>query len=512
VVAEPSSVIADIRQGVLVYLLNLVLGVPCAFLLGLLLAITGILPYIGAWIGANPGVLLALFISPWTAVLSALGYVAIQQPEGNVLAPRIQGLRPQARPTARTGGVGRAGCCAIPVRSGTLGCRRVGLKGWALMPRILILHAAVGTGHTTAAYALADAFRTKQQGEVRVEDILDYGSKLFRVALTRAYLEVSGRAPLLWKMLYESSDLDDLDAVAAMNALRAHIERLPVRRLERFVTSYAPDAIICTHMFPLTVLQRLRRQGALRQPLYCVITDYMVHSMWLNDVVDGYFLASEPTRDAMIARGVAPTILHVTGIPVNLEISEPKTVAAVRARRGLPADLPIITLFGGGIEPVRVRRVVTQLLETPMPGLLVVAAGRSESLAESLADLGDGPSMRLRRLGMIDYVDDLVAASDLVVTKSGGLIVSEVLARGRPMIVLDPIPGQEEWNADLVTSSGAGVQLRQPESVPLAALSLLRHPERLAAMREQAARVGRPRAALDIAEHVLAELRSGAYA
>src|SRR5262245_45255876 len=100
------------------------------------------------------------------------------------------------------------------------------------MPRILILHAAVGTGHATAARALAEAFRRKQQGEVRVEDILDYGSQLFRTALTRAYLDVSGRAPLLWKVLYESSDQEDPDAVAATNALRARIERLPLRRLE----------------------------------------------------------------------------------------------------------------------------------------------------------------------------------------------------------------------------------------------------------------------------------------
>jgi processive 1,2-diacylglycerol beta-glucosyltransferase len=373
----------------------------------------------------------------------------------------------------------------------------------------LILHAAVRTGHTTAARALGDAFRRKQLGEVRVEDVLDYGSRLFRAALTRAYLEVSGWAPLLWKILYESSDLDDPDVVTASNAVLARIEWLPDCPLERFVTSYAPDAIVSTHMLSLTVLQRLKRQGVFRQPLYCVITDYMVHSMWINDVVDGYFLANDSTRDAMIARVVPPAILHVTGIPVKLEIAEPKLMVEARARRGLPADVPVITLFGGGIEPQRVRLVVSRLLEASTPGLLVVAAGRSQVLTESLADLGDGPSMRLRRLGMIDYVDDLVAASDLVITKSGGLIVREVLARGTLMIVIDPIPGQEEWNDDLVAGSGASVQLRQAESIPLAMLSLLSHPERLVVMREQAARVSRPRAALDIAERVLAELRSG---
>ncbi len=379
------------------------------------------------------------------------------------------------------------------------------------MPRILILHAAVGTGHTTAANALADAFRRKQSGEVRVDDILDYGSELFRKGLTQSYLQMSSRAPLLWKMLYTSSDQGDPDVAAVTNAVRARIDRLPVRRLERFVASYAPDAIVSTHMLPLTVLRRLKRQGALRQPLYCVITDFMVHSMWINDIVDGYFVASDMTRDAMIARGVPPAVIHVTGIPVKLEIAEAKAADAMRARHELPAGGPIITLFGGGIEPNRVRRIVIRMLEATTPGLLVVVAGRSESLAKSIADLKDGPSLKLRRLGMINYVDDLVAASDLVITKSGGLIVSEVLARGTSMIVIDPIPGQEEWNADFVAGSGAGIQLRQPESVPMAALSLVAYPERLALMREQATRVGRPRAALDIAERILADLRTGVF-
>jgi processive 1,2-diacylglycerol beta-glucosyltransferase len=114
--------------------------------------------------------------------------------------------------------------------------------------------------------------------------------------------------------------------------------------------------------------------------------------------------------------------------------------------------------------------------------------------------------------GRIDFVDDLVAASDLVITKAGGLMVSEVLARGTPLLVIDPIPGQEEWNADYVVSAGAGVQLRMPEAVPYTTLNLLAQPGRLAAIRERSLTAGRPRAALDIAEIVLDELRQGIHA
>jgi processive 1,2-diacylglycerol beta-glucosyltransferase len=141
--------------------------------------------------------------------------------------------------------------------------------------------------------------------------------------------------------------------------------------------------------------------------------------------------------------------------------------------------------------------------------MLLVVAGRSATLENALAGIDDGPRMQLQTLGFIPYVDDLVAASDLVITKSGGLIVSEVLARGTPMIIVDPIPGQEEWNADFVVGMGAGIQLRMPETVPHAVIDMLAQPERLALMRAQALRVGRPRAAHEIVDLVLHDLRMG---
>jgi processive 1,2-diacylglycerol beta-glucosyltransferase len=380
------------------------------------------------------------------------------------------------------------------------------------MERILILHASVGAGHKSAAQALAEAFARNPGREVRVEDTLEYGNALFREAYIRSYLQLSDKAPLLWKLFYETADTDDRDLAISSSRLRGMVERPLVSKLEGLVRRFAPDVIVCTHPLPVEVLEDLKLRGRLRTAIYCVITDFVAHSMWLNSGVDRYFVASNPTRQELIARGVAPSMLHVTGIPVTLEISVPKPAAEMRARHSLPADEPVVTLFGGGLDVRRVRLMVERLLEMPLAGELIVVAGRSEALGNALADVGDGPQMRLRKLGFIKYVDDLVAASDLVITKAGGLIVSEVLARGAPMIIIDPIPGQEEWNADVVAGSGAGIQLRMPESVPYAALDLLTQPERLPVMREQARRVGRPGAAIEIADYVMHEFRRGTHA
>ena len=379
------------------------------------------------------------------------------------------------------------------------------------MPRYLLLHATVGSGHRSAANALANALERLPDSEVRVVDALDYASPIFRSAYARSYVELSQRAPLIWQMFYESTDNTDAEWAPIRDQVRSLMAELAVTKLKDMIRQFAPAAIVCTHFLPAELLMRLKLEGELRIPTYTVITDHAVHSQWITPGVDGYFVASEFPRKLMIDRWVAPAIIHVTGIPVNPEIAEPKEQLAMRAQHDLPSAGPVLSLFGGGLAPKRVRRIVEGLVQLPYPGMLMVVAGRNAELPAALAGLGDGPQMRLRVLSQIDYVDDLVAASDMVITKAGGLIVSEVLARGTPLVVIDPIPGQEEWNADYLVSSGAGLQLRVVEWVPWAVEQLLSDAPRLARIRERARAAGRPNAARDIAEHVARELRSGQH-
>ena len=352
----------------------------------------------------------------------------------------------------------------------------------------------------------------KQAGEVCVADALDYGSELFRRAYSRSYIDMSEGSPLLWRLFYETTDTSTPEWIEVTNRLRSLVERLGITRLDRLIRRFAPEAIICTHFLPVELLLRLKRQGHLPQPLYCIVTDFFAHAFWVMPGIDGYFVGSEMTRDLLAARGVTSSIIHVSGIPIDPAIAEPKELTEMRDRHGLPVDKSLITLFGGGLNAQRVRSIAEGILASDICGTLAVVAGRNEALNDAIEGLADGPSMRMQALGFIDYVDDLVAASDLVISKAGGLIVSETLARGTPMLLIDPIPGQEEWNADYVVSSGAGVQLRMVELVPDTVRQLLTHRYQLAALRTGAHEAGRPRAALDIAERVLRDLRVGVHA
>jgi processive 1,2-diacylglycerol beta-glucosyltransferase len=374
------------------------------------------------------------------------------------------------------------------------------------MTKILVLHASLGSGHMSAAKALGEAFEQLGVDEVRVEDTLDFASKVLHNTWTKLYLRMSEASPEMYKLLYSRSDVGDVEDSLKSNKLYGQVTRPFMKKMEKFIKEMNPDAIVCAMQIPAQIIQLMAMEGNLPMPNFVVVTDFFAHSTWINYGVKRYFVPSDLTKEVMITQGLSPEQLTVTGIPVKLSLTQPKSKAETRARLELPADLPVVTVFGGGIIPVRVRLMVSQLLNSEARGTVVTVAGRNDKLAAALDALTDGASMKLRKLGMIDYVDDLVAASDLVVTKSGGLITSEVLARGTPLVIIDPIPGQEEWNADVVASSGAGIQLRMPEMVPLTVLNLLAEPERLETMRKQALKVGRPRAALDIAERVLASL------
>lgn len=372
------------------------------------------------------------------------------------------------------------------------------------MSKILILHATVGTGHKTAAVALEKAFKQRSVDKVWVQDTLDYGSGIFRKLYADLYIELSERTPELWGFAYNETNREQSDVE---NQLRHLYSRVGVYKIDE-LRELNPDAIVCTHFLPLDAVKNSLRDGRISTPVFCVVTDYVGHPFWAHPELTGTFVGNEMTRDMLSTHGVPAERIFVTGIPVDPAIARPKDAQHIRSKQGL-APGPLILLIGSGIDNDRVRQIATGLLERPIAGTLIVVAGRNHTLEASLADLHGTDRLHLDVRGYVSGLDDLVAASDLVITKSGGLITSEVMARGTPLLVIDPIRGQEEYNADYIAGIGAGVQARTSVSVPYMVETLVNTPERLAQLRSSAARFGRPNAAVDIADKVLAAIGQG---
>jgi processive 1,2-diacylglycerol beta-glucosyltransferase len=373
------------------------------------------------------------------------------------------------------------------------------------MARVLILHASVGTGHRRAAEALAAAWRRDPAVEAAVVDVLDHTPRLFRIAYTRSYLELSENAPLVWGSFYTLTNRDP-NLAELSNNLRKLVESVSTNALQDVLRQHQPDVIICTHFLPMELLVGLRRSNRLTQPIYCVITDYSAHTFWTYTEIDGYFVGNETVLRQLRARGIPDQHVTVSGIPIDPAFSVPLSRQTARGRRELAPEAQVVTVFGGGIDDDIVAAIAGDLIER-LPDLqLIVIAGRNESLPARMAAQALAAGSRLRLLGHIDYVDDMLAASDLVITKAGGLIVSEALARGVPLVVIEPIPGHEEWNADHVVAGGSGIQLRNAGATAAAVTELLRRPTLLAELAAGARSIGRPQAAVTIVEVIRGRL------
>jgi processive 1,2-diacylglycerol beta-glucosyltransferase len=372
-------------------------------------------------------------------------------------------------------------------------------------PRVLLLSASSGAGHLRAAQALEKAFAARGDCIVEHIDAMKYASKLFQNLYHKTYISLANRAPDVLGLLYDRTD-------QPWNNPRPRLamDRLNVQPMIRMLQRAQPDLCVATHFLPGEILAWLIAKKKLRARHAIVITDYDVHALWLCRTVDRYYVALTESAEYLVAIGIPREKLRVTGIPVDPLFAKPVDRNAVRKHLGLDPSAPIVLAAAGGEGVGPVEQLVRGLLELRRPWQIVAIAGKSEKMRKRLEALsrqaGSLPegAPRLCPVGFTTEMDQYMAAADLLVGKAGGLTTSEALARALPMVLIEPIPGQEERNADHLLEAGAAIRCN---NLPVAAwkvAALLDDPARLKQMQEAARRMARPNAAAEIAENVLA--------
>jgi processive 1,2-diacylglycerol beta-glucosyltransferase len=362
--------------------------------------------------------------------------------------------------------------------------------------RILIISASAGAGHTRAGNALAEAARAiHPDAEVSHVDILAFTAKAYRRAYATGYLTMVNEVPALWGYLYSASD--HVKERKVRDKLVRFFDRIEFAAFRDHLRSWRPDVILATHFLPCQVLAPYRQKGEETWPIGVALTDFDAHAFWVQPTADRFFVASPEVRAVLAGRGIPAERIEVTGIPIAAAFSAPPERAAAREQLGLAADVPTVLVTAGGAG-VGAFEVGVQAVLDCGPVQVLAVAGRNEALRERLATLPVPPGSSVRAFGFVTNIEQLMAAADLAVAKSGGLTTSECLALGLPMVVRDPIPGQEERNADFVIEAGAGVKAHGIDSLRFKVRELLADPTRLARMRKAARAVGHPQAATSI--------------
>lgn len=369
-------------------------------------------------------------------------------------------------------------------------------------PRIAILHATAGSGHRSAAQALARAVSSLAPGAlVREVDTLVFASRFYRRTYSRGYDAMAQRAPKLWGALYALWAQQPM--YRAAGPAREAFDRLSLRRLVRVVDRERPDAIVCTHFLPVEALYPRRGQGRLEVPLYVVITDFTAHPMWAYPHVDRYFVASEAVARELEGHGVPADRIEVSGIPADPRFAAHIGAPAARERFGLDPRRPVVLVMGGGSGVGPMALLARRLLALAAEPQVVVLCGTNVRLKRELAALPEAKVGRLHAMGFSTEVDALLEAADVVVSKAGGLTCAEALVKGTPLVVFRPTPGQEVANAEYLERGGAAVHADSPDAVAATVARWLADAHERERVRASAAALARPRAAESIARRVL---------
>ncbi len=368
--------------------------------------------------------------------------------------------------------------------------------------KIALFSVSAGAGHVRAAQALQAAAERWYPGVETVHiDLMDLVPKLFRTVYTNTYLRIVERHPAVWGYLYNRADQEKADS--ALNRLRIAVERLNTRELGKILKKIDPDHIICTHFLPAQLLSRKIAKGQFRKPVWVQVTDFDLHALWVHDHMRGYCAANDEVAWRMAERGVPAETIHVTGIPVMPVFGETRDRVECARELGLDPNRKTVLMMSGGAGIGGIETMAERLMELKDDFQLVAMAGRNERLLEELRRLATGKPGRLLTLGFTRTIERVMAVSDLAVTKPGGLTTSECLAVGLPMIVISPIPGQEERNADYLMENGAALKACGASALAYRVEKLLHDPKRLLTLRENALRLGRPDAARAVLDIVL---------
>jgi processive 1,2-diacylglycerol beta-glucosyltransferase len=289
--------------------------------------------------------------------------------------------------------------------------------------------------------------------------------------------------------------------------LRRQVQKLNLLKFEKLVRKGDWDLVISTHFLPVELIAHLRLAEKVRMPQVTVCTDFATHRLWVNQPCERYFCATEEGAEYLGFFGVPRETVEVTGIPVHPEFGRPVDRDAVLKKHGLPGDRQIILQMCGGFGVGPVEKIYKSILSVERPIAVVVVAGRNEQLKAELEAIERPDRHHVVILGFTKEMHELMAIADLVVTKPGGLTTSEALARGLPLVVANPIPGQETRNSDYLLENGAAVKIDHPSQLALKLARILSSGERLERMRASARQLGKPRAAFDVLDRSLKLIR-----
>ena len=378
--------------------------------------------------------------------------------------------------------------------------------------RILITYAYAGVGHKKAALAIEKALTFpcraglnlpyRETNEVKNVDILDYSNYFFKASYPAVYLFLINKTPTLWGLFYYLLDFRPVDFFMA--PVRRFIHRLNCKRFIEFVRAENPDVVISTHFMPSEIVSGLKDRGEFKGKLVNVVTDFIAHSFWMARSSDYFIGAIQKTKNDLLSRGILEEKIRIMGIPCDPVFSISKGRENLIKQLGIEPGFFNVLIMSGGFGTGPMKEIVAEINnldpETRDKMQLIAICGKNELLFHELSKMAQGLKIRLKAFGYMNNVDEFMEVSDIIVTKPGGLTISEALTKTLPMIIVQPILGQETRNCKILTGYGTAVKARNTQEVCGYIEEFAASPEKMIGTRTRIQLLRYPDAAKKIAE------------
>lgn len=347
--------------------------------------------------------------------------------------------------------------------------------------------------------------------DVIVLDTIEYINPILNKTITEGYEYLAKKRPSIYKVMYKTANKEKImKAITKVNSLIS-------KKLIPLMNEYNPDVIITTHPFSTEMVSRLKGSGKIKAPIVCIMTDYAPHRTWINDNVDAYVVANDEMIKSMYSMGVPYWKVYPYGIPIDEGFYERKDKKIVLREMGLNPNLPTLLIMAGSFGVKNILEIYKEILEICIDFQIIVITGRNEQLYDSIDRVVHGEKEKKEtafetvcRFGYLlkssfsklygknknenisgskkfrdihkkntriiyftKEVDKYMQAADLIITKPGGLTITEALACNIPMAIFDAIPGQEDENADFLVNKNMAIRLEKGEKGAAAVKELL---------------------------------------
>ena len=322
-------------------------------------------------------------------------------------------------------------------------------------------------GHLSAAKAIKEYIEENYKDtDIQMIDCVEYVNKYLNKITTKAYSDMAKVAPKAWGYIYKKSES------GIVGKFSIDINKLMAIKLHKLLRNFGPDYVISTHPFSSFMCAYLKKKGKCNFKLSTVLTDFAPHDQWLMypEFVDSFFVAHDGMKKSLASKGIDKNKIHVTGIPLSNRFLKDYNNAETLQEFGLENNKPTILFFGGGKMGLGKSRTleILKILASDFKDFQIIAiSGKNKDMYNSFKEIVVNANREdsIKLLEFTDKVPQLMKISDVVITKPGGLTTTESLASNLPMIIINPIPGQEEENAEFLEYNKVGIWIRKNDNV-----------------------------------------------